>query len=247
MVNETSRRTGRTEYASSQAKRFVHRSRPDPPGTRSGYVDALLAHPSVYGAFHRVMSRGKLDRLREVLRDEFHGRPAALKILDLGSGPGTNVRIFLADARYEYLGIDINRRYVDYANRRFGTMFQQGDITSLAGITDRFDIILLNSVLHHLDDQAARTVLAGSALHLAVGGRFVVIDMILPSDLSWRSWPARSMIRLDRGAFCRTAGEIESLLGLHFRRWRSRSFALPSSRVRLWEMRVYVCIDSLSR
>jgi len=69
-------------------------------------------------------------------------------VLDVGCGPGTN-RSQFGDA--DYLGLDINERYIEHARRRYGGDFRAVDVTRYAvPDAERYDFILVNSFLHHL-------------------------------------------------------------------------------------------------
>jgi len=71
------------------------------------------------------------------------------RVLDVACGPGTNTNFF-ADA--DYLGIDFNERYIRAARKRYGRNFVVADVRKyVAAPEDRFDFVLVNSFLHHLD------------------------------------------------------------------------------------------------
>jgi SAM-dependent methyltransferase len=74
------------------------------------------------------------------------------RVLDVGCGPGTNTTLF-SDA--DYLGIDINESYIESARRRHRRAFVTADVTTYRGADhQRFDLILVNSLLRHLDDSS---------------------------------------------------------------------------------------------
>jgi SAM-dependent methyltransferase len=50
------------------------------------------------------------------------------RILDVGCGPDTNPRHFLSS---DYLGLDLNEKYISYARRRSGRSFKVADVTAL--------------------------------------------------------------------------------------------------------------------
>jgi SAM-dependent methyltransferase len=98
------------------------------------------------------------------------------RILDLGCGPG-DVVAWLPPM--DYLGLDLNPRYVRAARRRYGSRgrFRQADVRSLAADDlGRFDVIIAIGVLHHLSDPEAAQMIAAAAGLLAPGGRLVTLD-----------------------------------------------------------------------
>src|SRR5512141_493278 len=71
------------------------------------------------------------------------------RVIDVGCGPGTNARHF---ASMDYTGLDINEGYIADARRRYGRDFRVADVTRFVpGTIEPGDMILLNSLLHHID------------------------------------------------------------------------------------------------
>src|SRR6202040_4264101 len=83
------------------------------------------------------------------------------RVLDVGCGPGTNARHF---SHADYLGLDLNPAYVEYARRRYSNRCELADVTHYsAPSSEPFDFVLVNSLLHHIDAPNTRRLLA----HLA--------------------------------------------------------------------------------
>ena len=154
--------------------------------------DRLLEQSIVYRAWQAPFAAQKLRPLRE------HTELADVRrVLDVGCGPGTNAPLF---ADQEYVGVDINPRYVEDARRRHGREFLVADATELeARVEPAFDLILVNSLLHHLPDDAAVRTLAGVSRLLADDGHVHVIDLVLPPSFG----AARVLARADRGRYAR--------------------------------------------
>lgn len=125
-------------------------------------------------------------------------------VVDLGCGTGA--WSFLA--RGPYLGLDYSTSFIDGCRRRFGDdpdkRFEVGDLAS-TGLDEVFDLALMMSVLHHLSDADASSVLERLADH---AGRVLVMDL-LPIE---KNPVSRLLYRLDRGDYIRSAEQQEALL-----------------------------------
>ena len=132
------------------------------------------------------------------------------RVIDVGCGPGTNVRHF---TDVDYLGLDINAGYIEDARRRYRRDFRVADVTRLEpGAIEPSDMILLNSLLHHLDDSEVHRTLAALRPLLVPGGAVHVLDLVLPD----RPSIPRLMARMDRGRYARSVAEWRALFTAHF-------------------------------
>jgi SAM-dependent methyltransferase len=197
----------------------------------------VFDRPSLYQSFHRILSRDKFRCLEQYLGRRAVTRP--LRIIDFGCGPGTNAFLFTDKKRYDYLGVDFNPDYVEWARRLYDLKFVCADLTQLDPGT-RYDVILINSVMHHLTDVQAQDVLTAAQHMLAPGGECLVLDMIRPETPALRNVVQRTLIRLDRGAFCRKADELENLLKSYFNTRVVSSFDIRLI-FRLWQMKLFSC------
>lgn len=191
-------------------------------------LERALARPSVYRLWQAPFAAAKLA---PVLRHNDLRR--VRRVLDVGCGPGTNAAKFNAT---QYVGVDINPLYTEYARRRFSGTFITADVTSGANLIEgRFDFILVNSLLHHLTTEAARALLAKLQSLLEDNGRLHVIELVTPQEAGIAGYLARA----DRGAFSRSVvGWQELLAGLYVSEVQE-TFALKSLGVTLWNL-IYV-------
>ncbi|BDG04284.1 class I SAM-dependent methyltransferase [Anaeromyxobacter oryzae] len=152
------------------------------------------------------------------------------RVLDVGCGPGTNTAFF---PHAEYVGIDINPRYVAWARRRHGREFVVADICTHEFPADHgFDFVLVNSFLHHVNDDEARRILAAVARTLAPGGAAHVLDLVLPEGRSAARWLATH----DRGKFARSLARWRELFAEVFEIDALQPYPLGVFGVPLWNM-----------
>lgn len=189
------------------------------------FIEALLEQTHVYRLWQAPFAA---DKLTPVLRhNELRG---ARRVLDVGCGPGTNTAHF---QNSEYVGIDINPRYVTWARRRYGREFVVADIRTYAFPDDRkFDLALVNSFLHHVDAEEARQILGAVMRTVAPGGTIHILDLVLPEEPSLARWLARH----DRGRFARRLEEWRGLFGSIFEITLFQPYALSLLGVPLWSM-----------
>ena len=138
----------------------------DPRALAATYrrFDLVNRMVSAWGHVYRTRVRPELRAL---------GRPA--RILDLGCGGG-DVLVRLADlaARdgftLECVGADPDPRAISAARERSrpGVRFVAQDSTALLAAGERFDLVVSNHVLHHLD-AAALASFTGDSLALSTG------------------------------------------------------------------------------
>ena len=154
----------------------------------------------------------------------------ARRVLDVGCGPGTNTPHF---AHTHYLGIDHNLRYLQHARRLYGRDFLAADITRPAlALGARFDFILVNSFLHHIDTPGARGILSQVGALLAEDGHVHILELVLPP----RPSVAQLLARLDRGEFPRPLEEWKQIFGEIFETEIFEPYQLTGLGATLWEM-----------
>jgi SAM-dependent methyltransferase len=165
----------------------------------------LFEHPTVYSAWQAPFAREKFAPVERRLRGH-----ESRRVLDVGCGTGTNAARFDG---VDYVGVDINDRYLQVARRRFRGRFITADLTTYdVSMLGTFDTILVNSFLHHLPDADVARILARLAGMLTADGRVHILELVLPDQKS----PAWFMARLDRGRFARPLPEWCALFSAAF-------------------------------
>ncbi|MEP6730942.1 MAG: class I SAM-dependent methyltransferase [bacterium] len=152
------------------------------------------------------------------------------RVLDVGCGPGTNTQHF---AGADYLGIDFNPAYIESARKRHGREFIVADVTTYeVSPEQRFDLILANSLFHHIDTPNTQRILAHLATLLSDDGHIHVFDLVLPEAPS----VSRFLARADRGDYPRPLDEWREIFTRAFEPVVFEPYPLGVGGVTLWNM-----------
>lgn len=178
---------------------------------RVNRVHRILTEPWAYSFMMRVSGAAAGRR-------EFFSRYARLprnaRVLEIGCGDGKNVEHMPEGV--DYTGCDPNPKYIEHARRRYGAYgrFVRGGAEDVARLSfGQFDVVLVVSVLHHLDDAQVTALAEGARAALRPGGRFLTWE---PCWTPSQHWLDRLMLSLDRGRYVRTADAYTRLLGTIF-------------------------------
>jgi len=145
-------------------------------------------------------------------------------VLDLGCGTGELAKLIKPK---KYLGIDINRPYVELNRKNIGRknfIFQQGDITKLTP-KEKYESAFLISVAHHLSDKQLGKVLANLK---RIGVKNVIVCDGYPV------WPfKRILIWLDGylggGHYFRLEDRVEAVTGKYYKVVEKGNFKAKAS------------------
>jgi SAM-dependent methyltransferase len=142
-------------------------------GLLAKIVERISDHPVLF-IFCRSLLENDFKAIRTVIRRDLrvgHG----LRTLDLGCGPGAFADLFNGD---DYVGADLNARYIDHARRHRPGTFLVSDARRVDLPDARFDQVLIFGLLHHLPDHDVRAVLSEARRLLVPGGRILAIEDI---------------------------------------------------------------------
>lgn len=142
---------------------------------------------------------------RELSRRAPETRDDTIRIVDVGCGGGDVLRYVVGRARRDGLavtglGVDPDGRAIRHARTVHSgpavpkpmLSFQEG---RLEDVTGPVDVIISNHLLHHLDDEEVRALLAQSVERAAIA--------CIHNDIA-RSWPALVLFQAVRPLFPRT-------------------------------------------
>ena len=160
-----------------------------------------------------------------------HNNLAAVRrVLDVGCGPGTNAAVF---THTDYVGLDINPGYIERAREKYGRTFIVADVcTYVPPPGEHYDFILVNSLLHHLDDSSVDRLLGAIRDIVDEDGCVHVIDLVVPEKRSI----ARYLANNDRGDYPRTLGALRDLLVRHFDPEVEEQFPIGVASIALWQL-----------
>jgi SAM-dependent methyltransferase len=152
------------------------------------------------------------------------------RVLDVGCGPGTNTHCF---READYLGVDINADYIKSARRKHKRPFVVADVTTYADdAAGKFDFILVNSFLHHVNDADADKILSRLATWLTPGGHIHILELVLPGDRSI----AQLLANWDRGKYPRPLGDWRALFEKHLDIVVLELYSMKRAAFTLWNM-----------
>ncbi|MDA9856570.1 class I SAM-dependent methyltransferase [Rubripirellula sp.] len=169
------------------------------------FLKAYLQHPGLY-LLLQWLTGGM--RARRICIADYSRYDIGERVLDVGCGSGYVVK-YLPKA--DYVGTDIEPSYINYAKKAYGGIgdfhlleINQRTITEFGS----FDLILLNGVLHHVNDQVAAQVLSTLGQGLNENGRLLTLDGCYYPDTSMIS---RAFLNHDRGEYIRSEKEYQEL------------------------------------
>jgi ubiquinone/menaquinone biosynthesis C-methylase UbiE len=142
-------------------------------GLFAATVQRISDHPVLFIVLRSILEND-FKAIRAVIRRRLRVRQG-LRTLDLGCGPGAFADVFAGD---DYVGADLNARYIDHARKTRQGAFIVADARKVDLPDARFDQILIFGLLHHLSDDDVRAVLSECRRLLVANGRILVIEDI---------------------------------------------------------------------
>jgi ubiquinone/menaquinone biosynthesis C-methylase UbiE len=173
-------------------------------GLLSTIVEQVSDHPVLF-IWIRSILENDFSAIRATIRASLSVQPG-VRTLDLGCGPGAFSPMFDGG---DYVGADLNARYIAYARGRFKGTFVVADARRVDLPAERFDQVLIFGLLHHLPDEDVRAVLLEAKRMLVAGGRLLVIEDI--PAVSKMNLLGHLIHKVENGAHIRPAAAYRQL------------------------------------
>ncbi len=185
----------------------------------------VMGSPTIYALWQAPFINAKFAPIRK-----HNDITTARRVLDVGCGPGTNTRLF---QHCEYVGLDINPAYIEQARKKYGRTFIVADVCSYdPPAEEHYDFVLINSLLHHLDDESTDRILHAVSGIIVDGGHVHIIDLVLPE----RPGMPRYLALNDRGNYPRPFETWRELLSRHYDPVVFEEFPVGLGGASLWKM-----------
>ncbi len=170
---------------------------------------ALSQNPKIFIFLRRILENNFKGE-RRVLAENFVCAPDE-RVLDIGCGTGEFSVFFNPD---NYIGVDIEKKYIDYALKNYKGKFMVVDANRLPFNDGSFQKVVIVGVLHHLDDATSGRVLDEARRVLAPGGTFLLMEDVNRPE---NGFLTNLLHGLDNGKFIRTKAGYGKVLGSRFR------------------------------
>ena len=188
-------------------------------------LSSLMSHPTAYRLWQAPFASAKFAPVAR-----HNDLTTIRRVLDAGCGPGTNARWF---NHTDYLGIDINPDYVEMARRCYRRSFEVADVCQYTADLDaKFDFVLLNSLLHHIETDYVDRILRQISQQLTPDGHVHILDLVLPESRSI----ARTLALGDRGDWPRPLAHWETIFSRRFEPVVIEPYEIGVCGVTLWNM-----------
>ena len=170
-------------------------------------MKALLGHPALYQAYQNA--GGFFGARVKAISDYLALRPG-MRVIDIGCGPGYILRHLPEGV--DYAGFDIDESYIDHARRAFGHLGQFHCRYFDAAAAREFsgaDVVMMNGVLHHIDDGELQATLSNVRDALTPDGVLFTLDGCYRNG---QSRIARWLLDHDSGEFVRDEDGYDRVL-----------------------------------
>ena len=195
-------------------------------GVSMQLIDKIWGLPAVFKLWSSCTNAAKIKAIASTLTEVSYQ-----SVLDVGCGPGSNTNFF---GSCDYTGIDINPRHIEYAQKRFpDKKFYVQDAGRLTMPAASFDLINVNSLIHHLSDESAINMFTQLAPLLRKNGIVIISEPLIPAK---NQYFRRRLQKLDFGKYFRTREQYCSLFNKNFRIDKETPYGLKIFGLTGWNM-----------
>lgn len=167
----------------------------------------ILNAPSIY---HLFQFSGGFFSARVKAIHQYLELRSGQRLIDIGCGPGHILPKLPRGVVYD--GFDLDEKYIRFANRHFGHLgkfhCRVFDMAAAAEFGPA-DVVMMNGVLHHLDDESFIETASAIRRALRPGGFLFTFDGVyVPGQSAIGKW----LLDNDRGKFVREEQGYRNLL-----------------------------------
>lgn len=149
--------------------------------------------------------------VKKIIKD-FLKKYQPKSVLDLGCGSGSLSSLFRKES---YLGFDIDEDLIEYAKSIHpGYKFLNLSSTNFY-LNQKFEMILIVGVLHHLNNLDTDKTLSLTKKHLKKNGHILIIEAIWP--IFKINLIGKFLRMIDKGNFIRTTDRYQKMVVRHFK------------------------------
>ncbi len=178
--------------------------------------------PFLYKFLRNVLNGGTFrKRIKPLIGVREHE-----KVLDICCGLGEYSLMF----RGEYVGVDFDKRYIDYAVKKYGSQerkFICQDIRKIDFDEKYFDRAIMINAVHHFSDEENLEIFKKVAS--LIKDEFIIVD----ADLNSSNFFQKILLRLDKGVYLRSLEEHKLLASRVFKVKEVFSFSSRTKSVAL--------------
>jgi ubiquinone/menaquinone biosynthesis C-methylase UbiE len=172
--------------------------------------DLTTASPWIYD-YAQILLSFNYRLIKKHLK-QWNGFKAGNTCLDIACGVGA-LQHFIEENKLHYRGVDINQKYLDYAQAHHGPHFQNLDAKKLSQLNRQFDCLISIGLFHHLSDNDCQQVLDQAQSVLKENGQYFILDAIPAGPGN----PIGSFLRnQDAGNHIRSMDEWSRIFGEFF-------------------------------
>lgn len=170
-------------------------------------AESILAQPQFYILEQSIMARELPAIIARALSPDHQ-----TSILDIGCGPARYAHLFNGS---RYIGVDMEERYVRFAQKRHRQAFARMDATALGFKDQSFDYVLIAQMLHHVSPEGLTPLIKDANRVLKDSGYLVIVDIVKPAD---GGRPVGNLLlKMDRGGYIRYAADYPGIVDSHFK------------------------------
>ena len=169
-------------------------------------VKKLSEFPFWYNLLRKVLNGGifikEIANALNAREDE--------KVCDICCGTGTYSLI----VEGEYIGVDLNERYIDYATKKYGSKkkkFINANVKSIDFEKKYFDKAMMINATHHFSDEENLKIF--QKVNHFVRNEFIIVDINLDASNFFQ----KALLHLDRGRFIRSLAKQRALVSKIFK------------------------------